>query len=97
MKKNIAHFLSGVYRAALKISQSSYPEGSARVRKAGVRVISVGNITWGGTGKTPLVAMLSADEKYRKKGIEAGAICAIDKADFDFAVFDELKRQIAGN
>ena len=61
MKKKIARFLSSVYRSALDISQNSYRKGPLRIEKAGARVISIGNITWGGTGKTPLVAKLAYD------------------------------------
>ena len=45
----------------------------------------------------PPIAMFSADEKYRRQGLEAGALCAIDKADCDFAAFEELKRRVSAN
>ena len=68
MKKNIANLLSSIYRAALQFSQSSYRQGPLRIQKAGVRVISVGNLTWGGTGKTPLVAKIARDlSEFGKK------------------------------
>ena len=61
MKKNIALFLASIYRAGLKISQDTYRKGPLKIQKSKARVISVGNVTWGGTGKTPLVAKLAQD------------------------------------
>lgn len=61
MKKLIGIFLSSVYQLALRLSQGYYRAFPSRVRKVNARVISIGNITWGGTGKTPLVAKLAHD------------------------------------
>ncbi len=59
MKKSVVKFLASIYRRALKISQDTYRKGPFRIQKSTARVISVGNITWGGTGKTPLVAKIA--------------------------------------
>ncbi len=61
MKKKIASFLASIYKKGLDISQAKYKKGSPSVRKSKARVISVGNLTWGGTGKTPLVAKLASE------------------------------------
>ena len=45
----------------LKISQASYRYVPLSIQKVPARVVSVGNITWGGTGKTPLVAWLALE------------------------------------
>lgn len=45
--------LSGAYFAGLKTRQAAYTLGLKRREKVDARVISIGNITAGGTGKTP--------------------------------------------
>lgn len=47
--------LSGLYGVAMKARRALYRNGLFRVHKVPVPVISVGNLTTGGTGKTPLV------------------------------------------
>ncbi|HSP64121.1 MAG TPA: tetraacyldisaccharide 4'-kinase [Pyrinomonadaceae bacterium] len=51
--------LSGLYGVAMKARRALYQRGLFHVHKAGAPVISVGNITTGGTGKTPLVEWIA--------------------------------------
>ncbi|MBT4865231.1 MAG: tetraacyldisaccharide 4'-kinase [Planctomycetaceae bacterium] len=51
--------LSLFYGAAVRLRNRAFDAGLKRVHKAAVPVVSVGNITTGGTGKTPMVAWLA--------------------------------------
>jgi tetraacyldisaccharide 4'-kinase len=51
--------LGGLYGLAMKARRNLYRRGVLRVRKLDVPVISVGNLTMGGTGKTPLVEWIA--------------------------------------
>ncbi len=51
--------LSVPYAAAVGTRKLLYASGIRRARRASIPVVSVGNITAGGTGKTPLVEYLA--------------------------------------
>jgi tetraacyldisaccharide 4'-kinase len=50
--------LSLFYGAAVQLRNRAFDGGLKRIHKVAVPVVSVGNITTGGTGKTPMVAWL---------------------------------------
>lgn len=56
--KSILRVLAFIYRAGLYIHRGLYKFGILKVIRLPYPVISVGNITWGGVGKTPIVEYL---------------------------------------
>src|SRR6266436_4083268 len=53
--------LGRLYGVAMKTRRALYRSGRLHVHKLGAPVISVGNLTTGGTGKTPLVAWIARE------------------------------------
>lgn len=64
--------LSALYRLCLVLRKYSYSKGILKTEKAGIPVISVGNITLGGTGKTPIVDSIA--RRLKDKGFNPGII-----------------------
>src|SRR5688572_2243909 len=63
--------LSKVFQVAVKIRRFLYNVRILRDSTLGVQVIAIGNLTWGGTGKTPVV------EKFARELRDAGRNVAI--------------------
>lgn len=70
--KGVLSILSFLYGAILRAHNALYRNGILKRYKAGVSVVSVGNITLGGTGKTPFVMMLS--RKFAEHGALTGVL-----------------------
>ena len=64
--------LSVLYGAVVRMRRAAYRHGWLRVHRVGVPVIVVGNITVGGSGKTPLVIALV--EYLREQGWSPGVV-----------------------
>ena len=64
--------LSSAYKAAMAARELCYTLGIARVARPSVPVISVGNLSLGGTGKTTVVERLSRELK--KRGLRPGIV-----------------------
>jgi tetraacyldisaccharide 4'-kinase len=64
------HFLlapfSLIYALVMSIRNYLYDNGWLRVTRVQAKVISVGNLTVGGTGKTPLIAWMAGE--FSRKG-----------------------------
>lgn len=60
------------YRLAVAARNLAYDRGWKAVRRARVPVISVGNLTLGGTGKTPMVEWLA--RWYRRRGVRVAIL-----------------------
>ena len=73
--------LSWLFRAVVALRRSLYRAGLLRSERLPVPVIVVGNISVGGTGKTPLVLWLAA--QLRDSGYRPGVIsrCEASSAD----------------
>ncbi|MFA5165026.1 MAG: tetraacyldisaccharide 4'-kinase [Candidatus Omnitrophota bacterium] len=85
--------LSFVYGSLVAIARS----GAKPYRPGGCKVISVGNITLGGTGKTPLVAAIA--RRFRQDGKKAVIITRGYMADAKTGLADEpefYKRTLGG-
>ncbi len=61
-----------LYAAAVRWRNRHYDRGKASVHRAGVPVVSVGNLTLGGTGKTPLVGWLA--RWFTERGVRAAVL-----------------------
>jgi tetraacyldisaccharide 4'-kinase len=59
--------LSGPYSGVVRVRNRLYSSGLLRTHRAGVPVLCVGNLTTGGTGKTPLVVWLCRLLRQRQR------------------------------
>jgi tetraacyldisaccharide 4'-kinase len=64
--------LAGVFAAAVRVRRAAYARGWLRVHRLGKPVVVVGNLTVGGSGKTPLVIWLAA--QLRAAGLAPGIV-----------------------
>ncbi|HVM50087.1 MAG TPA: tetraacyldisaccharide 4'-kinase [Candidatus Acidoferrum sp.] len=69
--RGLLHGCSKVYQLVIAIRQALYDKRILRDATLGVQVIAVGNLTWGGTGKTPVV------EKFARELRDQGRNVAI--------------------
>ena len=65
-------FLSQFYGLGTRLRNRAFDRGWKRIHKVDVPVISIGNLTTGGTGKSPMVAYLA--QWYRRRGVNVGIL-----------------------
>jgi tetraacyldisaccharide 4'-kinase len=63
---------AGFFRTLALTRRAAYDHGVFRSIDVGIPVISVGNITAGGTGKTPLTAMIT--DELKRRGVSAAIV-----------------------
>jgi tetraacyldisaccharide 4'-kinase len=63
----LLHAASIPYGLAVRMRNAAYASGMCKVERVGVPVVSVGNLTVGGTGKTPCVEYVA--DFYRRRGL----------------------------
>jgi tetraacyldisaccharide 4'-kinase len=68
----LGRWIGATYQAVTGLRNFSFDQGFLRVRRAKVPVISLGNLTFGGTGKTPITARLAKDLSAR--GLRVGIV-----------------------
>ena len=68
----VLHLISLLYRATVSLRNLMYNSGIFKQHKLPCTVISIGNITVGGTGKTPTVIMLA--KMLKEKGYKLGLV-----------------------
>jgi tetraacyldisaccharide 4'-kinase len=61
--------LGAVFRTAVAVRNQLYNRGWLQMRDCGAPVISIGNLTAGGTGKTPFTALLAQSLKEKGKRV----------------------------
>ena len=65
-------FLSLFYSFGVRLRNRTFDLGLKKSHRAGVPVVSVGNITTGGTGKTPFVALLA--DWFQSRGVKVALL-----------------------
>jgi tetraacyldisaccharide 4'-kinase len=70
--RGVLRLAESFYAAAVRWRNRGYDRGTAVAHRVGVPVVSVGNLTLGGTGKTPLVQWLA--EWFHAQGVRAAVV-----------------------
>ena len=63
---------SGLYGVGVAVRNSAFDRGWKQIHRATAPVVSVGNLTLGGTGKTPMVEWLA--RWYRRQGVRVAIL-----------------------
>jgi tetraacyldisaccharide 4'-kinase len=63
---------SAVYGTAVAVRNAGFDRRLSQIHRAGVPVVSIGNVTLGGTGKTPMVEWVA--RWYRRRGVRVAIL-----------------------
>lgn len=77
----ICAFLSNIFKLVLKIRTKLYELGIIDSSELDCTVISIGNITAGGTGKTPVAQFLA--RRFKERGLQTAILNRGYKAEFE--------------
>lgn len=86
----ILQSLSPVFGAVVKLRNWAFDQGFIESQECSVPVISVGNLTVGGTGKTPFSLYLL--QEFQKRGVKAGLISRGYKGQYQGVTEVDLER-----
>ena len=84
------HYLSLVYRSMVQLRLALYERGILRYNTLGCQVISIGNLTVGGTGKTPVVEIFARELAAEGRRV---AILSRGYKKVEPALFERLARR----
>jgi tetraacyldisaccharide 4'-kinase len=90
MKRILGKTLAWAYGLVVRVWQVSYDWFPFRKKSVGAHVISVGNITWGGTGKTPLTVKLA------QLLVQEGKKVAVLTRGYGLDEVQELRKKLPG-
>jgi tetraacyldisaccharide 4'-kinase len=72
MMRGLLRLAEIAYTAAVRWRNRRYDRGAAKIERVGATVVSVGNLTLGGTGKTPLVLWIA--EWLRSRNVRVAVV-----------------------
>jgi len=67
--RGLAYGISKLFQVAIKVRRFLYNVRILRDATLGVQVIAIGNLTWGGTGKTPVVEKLARELRDQGRNV----------------------------
>jgi tetraacyldisaccharide 4'-kinase len=88
------HYLSLLYRSMVQLRLVLYERGILRYNTLGCQVISIGNLTVGGTGKTPVVEIFARELAAEGRRV---AILSRGYKKVEPALFERLANRITGH
>src|SRR6516162_6485262 len=70
----VLHVAAVFYKLGVSVRNGAYDRGWKTIQRAAIPVVSLGNLTTGGTGKTPFAAFVA--RWYRERGVR---VCFVSR------------------